>query len=133
MPTSKTIAKRVASREAQAAKQALQKHLLHRDQDLVSNGATLKCSLGTAPSKLVVEASATYDQSEGQWLATIMQHKPNKNIKPFGSCKRVIPPPPCGLLHHHNGRRLNQPEWLDPIPFLYWLTGATLKCKHRAQ
>lgn len=132
MPTSKTIAKRVEARKAQAAKQALQKASPSPGTKIwVSNGATLKCSLGTAPSKLVVEASATYDRSEGQWLATIMQHKPNKNIKPFGSCKRSFPPPPCGPSTPPQWTAVEPTRLAGPNSFpVLAYPGATLKCSH---
>ena len=48
-------------------------------------GATLKCSNGTAPSKLVV-ISQTSVNTENNLAATINDHIPFTNILPFGLC-----------------------------------------------
>ena len=52
----------------------------------VANTAMLKCIHGSAPSKLKVSKESTYMKSEGQWLATINDYVPNKNVMPFGNC-----------------------------------------------
>ncbi len=51
----------------------------------VSMGALLKCSMGVAPSPLVV-LPANKVMAEGPPAANIMDHKPMVNIMPFGMC-----------------------------------------------
>ncbi len=51
----------------------------------VVNGATLKCSMGMAPSTLVVLPLRMVNVAN-QPSATIMDHKPMVNIMPFGTC-----------------------------------------------
>ena len=117
MPTSKTIAKRVAS-EMQAPSKPF-KHL-HGDQDPGFKWSNSKCSLGTAPSNwsLKHQPPMTNQKDRLRQLCNINPIRTSNHLVVV----REFPPPPCGPQHHHNGRRLNQPEWLDPIPFLYWLT-----------
>ena len=58
---------------------------------LVSYGATLKCSEGTAPSTLTVATTHGTDARE-QSAATVMDFQPNGNIAPFGMCKALANP-----------------------------------------
>ncbi len=51
----------------------------------VCNGATLKCSMGVAPSTFVVTPEKMVNTSS-QPAANIMDHVPMKNIMPFGMC-----------------------------------------------
>ncbi len=51
----------------------------------VVNGATLMCSMGMAPSSLVVLPTNKM-LSTNQPAATIMDHIPMTNIMPFGMC-----------------------------------------------
>lgn len=51
----------------------------------VVNGATLMCSMGVAPSSLVVLPTNKM-LSSNQPAATIMDHIPMVNIMPFGMC-----------------------------------------------
>ena len=51
----------------------------------VVNCATLKCSSGSIPSKLIV-LPVHREQIENQWAANIMDHVPMVNILPFGVC-----------------------------------------------
>jgi len=51
----------------------------------VIDGAVTACSLGTAPSQLAVlpHRRATH---AGRPIATVLDHKPLVNIRPFGAC-----------------------------------------------
>lgn len=53
-------------------------------------GATLKCSFGAAPSKLVV-IPPMYTATK-KAIATIMDHAPTVNIMPFGMCSSTTNP-----------------------------------------
>lgn len=54
----------------------------------VINGATLQCTCGDAPSKLIVTSSPN-NHIASQPAATIMDHMPATNILPFGTCKTL--------------------------------------------
>jgi hypothetical protein len=63
-------------------------------------GATLQCSCGSAPGKLVV-TSQLLAKMDNQLAATIMDHAPTANIPPFGTCGVLTAaasgtPTPCG-------------------------------------
>lgn len=58
---------------------------------LVTAGATLQCSFGITPSKLVVIPSARVNASNIP-AATIMDNKPMVNIVPFGMCNSLSNP-----------------------------------------
>ncbi len=65
----------------------------------VISGATLQCTCGDAPSKLVV-ISQPMELIGGTSAATVMDHKPMANIMPFGTCKTLTAaasgtPTPC--------------------------------------
>lgn len=53
-------------------------------------GASMLCTFGTAPSTLVVNSQTKV--MTGAPAATIMDHKPNANIPPFGMCNSVANP-----------------------------------------
>ena len=57
----------------------------------VSMGAMLTCTMGAAPSSLVV-LPANKVLCEGPPAANIMDHKPLVNIMPFGVCKSMANP-----------------------------------------
>jgi len=57
----------------------------------VSMGATLQCSFGAAPSKLVV-LPVNRIFGEGLPAANIMDHMPMVNILPFGTCISLTNP-----------------------------------------
>jgi hypothetical protein len=57
----------------------------------VVNGAQLMCTFGMAPSQLTVLPVRRVNVAN-QPSATIMDHKPMVNIKPFGSCMSVANP-----------------------------------------
>lgn len=56
----------------------------------VCMGATMQCTMGAAPSKLIV----TPHQENTSFVpaANIMDHKPIANIPPFGVCKSLLFP-----------------------------------------
>ena len=56
----------------------------------VVNGAILKCSMGTAPSSLVVPVTMALDGY--QPAANVMDHVPMMNIMPFGMCQSLANP-----------------------------------------
>lgn len=62
--------------------------------EYVVMGANLECTLGVAPSKLVVLPQHQV-QLKGKNCANIGDAKPFVNILPFGACKITSPPKPC--------------------------------------
>ncbi len=57
----------------------------------VCNGALLQCSMGVAPSSMVV-LPANKMLTTNQPAATIMDNKPMVNIMPFGMCQSPANP-----------------------------------------
>lgn len=57
----------------------------------VAMGAVLMCSMGVAPSTLVVLPTKMVN-AEHKPLATIMDHMPFVNILPFGVCMSIANP-----------------------------------------
>jgi hypothetical protein len=57
----------------------------------VCNGAMLKCSMGIAPSSLIV-VPANRVMTSSQPAATIMDNKPMVNVMPFGMCRSPANP-----------------------------------------
>jgi hypothetical protein len=57
----------------------------------VAMGASLMCTMGLAPSSLVV-LPQNRTMAEGKPAANIMDHKPFVNIVPFGMCKSPANP-----------------------------------------
>ncbi|MBI2900229.1 MAG: DUF4280 domain-containing protein [Planctomycetes bacterium] len=53
---------------------------------LVVGGATLQCSMGLAPSTLIVPPDKTTDAGM-MAAANVMDYKPTANIAPFGMCQ----------------------------------------------
>lgn len=74
----------------------------------INEGATLRCSLGTAASQLKVPQNrgATV---QGKNQATIADHVGNVNIMPFSMCTRVSPPVPFKILLQQAGIPLTPP------------------------
>lgn len=62
--------------------------------DYATKGATLKCTGGSAPSKLQVTSNSLLSV-QGNEVATISDKVPNTNIMPFGACKMKPFSPPC--------------------------------------
>ena len=81
--------------------------------NLVVSGATLRCTMGSAPSALVV--APDHPRAGGQPVATILDNKPVVNIPPFGLCSSPSNP---GVL----GRRL--PPCAPAIPAA-WTPGSS--------
>ncbi|MCL1935162.1 MAG: DUF4280 domain-containing protein [Defluviitaleaceae bacterium] len=62
--------------------------------EYVVNGATTKCTLGTAKSKLLMPMShGVFLKDKPQ--CNVGDRIPIKNILPFGNCTISSPPPPC--------------------------------------
>jgi uncharacterized Zn-binding protein involved in type VI secretion len=64
-------------------------------------GATLQCTCGSAPAKLIVN-SQTQFTIDNKPAATVMDFKPGANIPPFGVCSVLTAaasgtPTPCAL------------------------------------
>lgn len=57
----------------------------------VCMGASLRCAMGSAPSKLVV-LPLNRVLTNNKPAANIMDHKPGVNILPFGPCKSLMFP-----------------------------------------
>ena len=64
-------------------------------KEYVVDGAQLECTLGVAPSKLVVLPKAHRIKLKGKSRANISDAVPFVNILPFGACKITSPPKPC--------------------------------------
>lgn len=60
----------------------------------VVEGATLVCTLGTAPSRLQIPPSRRI-YINGKRQANITDDMANTNLLPFGSCLRPVPPQKC--------------------------------------
>lgn len=54
--------------------------------EYVTHGATLKCTCGTAPSKLIATCNTLWSV-QGNMMATTSDKIPLCNIMPFGTCK----------------------------------------------
>ena len=63
-------------------------------KEYVVESATLECSLGVAPGKLMVVPPHRV-QLRGKNRANIGDFKPFVNITGFGACKITSPPKPC--------------------------------------
>ncbi|MEC8276260.1 MAG: DUF4280 domain-containing protein [Myxococcota bacterium] len=94
----------------------------------VVDGATLKCTLGTAPAKLKVVRPSMMIM--GKKEANIMDNKPKTNILPFGKCK-------CGSCMSIKACVPNTTgPWIQIIPSVIGrsdvslLQPATIKCSH---
>jgi hypothetical protein len=74
----------------------------------VANGAKLQCKFGSTISTLKVAKESTWVKSQGEWLATIDDYKPNQNVFPFGMCKKTSPPTPCSPV--------TVPKWTPMVP-----------------
>ena len=73
---------------------------------MVTDGATLKCSLGTKTSALKVPQSHGAGVG-GKNQAVISDYVPMQNIFPFGLCTKSSPPVPCMpsvCIHWINGK-----------------------------
>ena len=87
----------------------------------VSMGALLKCSMGAAPSPLVV-LPANKVTAEGPPAANIMDHKPMANIMPFGVC--MSPANPVVAAATAAAMGVLTPMPCIPMTVAPWVTGA---------
>lgn len=86
----------------------------------VCNGAQLTCSMGTAPSVLVVLPEREI-MLDGQPQANIMDHKPMTNIQPFGLCVSLANPVVAAATAAHLGVLTPMP--CVPNTMSPWKTG----------
>jgi hypothetical protein len=97
---------------------------------LVISGATLKCSMGTAPSALNVSPQ-NKTNCENQRLATVQDFQPNTNIAPFGLCQSLANPQVAAATAAANGSLTPQP--CVPATSTPWAPGsATVSVAHQA-
>ncbi len=87
----------------------------------VCMGATLKCSFGAAPSKLVVLPTNRV-MTSNQPAANIMDHKPNVNIMPFGMCSSLANPAVAAATSAAMG--VLTPQACTPMTAAPWVPGA---------
>lgn len=88
---------------------------------LVSMGATLKCSFGAAPSKLIVSPENRVI-GEGPPAANILDHLPMKNITPFGMCNSIMNPTVAAATAAALGKLTPMP--CVPATLKPWVPGA---------
>lgn len=85
--------------------------------------AQLTCTFGVAPSALgVLPAGASMVQAGGQLVATIMDFKPQVNIKPFGMCSSMANPQVASATAAAQGVLTPQP--CMPVTTSPWTPGA---------
>jgi len=87
----------------------------------VCNGAMLKCSMGMAPSTMVVTPENMVLTSN-QPAATIMDNIPMKNILPFGMCQSMANPQVAAATAAAMGALTPQP--CIPVIPAPWTPGA---------
>lgn len=88
----------------------------------VCSGAEMKCSMGTATSKLIVTPRRKVNLS-GKPQATIMDAIPNTNIPPFGLCTSLANPVVAAATAAHLGVLTPMP--CLPCPTGTWVPGKT--------
>jgi hypothetical protein len=87
----------------------------------VSMGALMKCTMGAAPSSLVV-LPVNKVTCEGPPAANIMDHKPMVNILPFGVCMSPANPTVAAATAAALGVLTPMP--CIPMTAAPWITGA---------
>ena len=87
----------------------------------VCNTAVLKCSMGLAPSLLVVTPEKMVNTGF-QPAANIMDHIPMKNIRPFGMCQSMANPAVASATAAALGVLTPMP--CTPATPMPWVTGA---------
>jgi hypothetical protein len=86
--------------------------------------AQLACSFGAAPSQLtVLPSGAQVQQAGGQLIATIMDHKPQVNIAPFGMCSSLANPQVAAATSAAQG--VLTPQRCIPMTAAPWAPGAS--------
>jgi hypothetical protein len=86
----------------------------------VVDGAVLACTMGTTPSQLGVPPRLM-DNVEGKPKATIMDHKPVVNIKPFGMC--ICPANPQVAAATAAALGVLTPQPCQPMTSAPWMPG----------
>lgn len=106
---------------------------------LVIGGAQIKCSMGNAPSNLVV-AAAKQTNGENQGVATVQDHVPNKNIMAFGQCRSLANPQVAAATVAANGKLTPQPcvpvtpsPWAPGSPSVFVARQAALVTEAKCQ
>ncbi|MDR1811857.1 MAG: DUF4280 domain-containing protein [Candidatus Fibromonas sp.] len=87
----------------------------------VCKGAKLKCSMGSDQSNLEVMHLEKPVNLCGQSNASIMDHKPLTNIKPFGQCKSLANPVVASATAANYGKLQKMP--CIPNTASPWLNG----------
>jgi hypothetical protein len=88
---------------------------------IVASGAMLTCSFGVAPSTLTVLPAGRVNV-DGVPAATIMDHKPNVNIAPFGMCTSLSNPQVASATSAAQGVLTPQP--CIPVTTSPWSPGS---------
>ena len=95
----------------------------------VVNGALLICTLGAAPSALVV-LPVHRKQIEDQLAANIMDHIPLTNIMPFGACMALqglcVPATSAPWAPGSTSVMLDEQPALDNVSTLECMVGGTI-------
>jgi hypothetical protein len=87
---------------------------------LVADGATLRCSMGTQSSQLML-AGRPYT-SDGAPLANVEDRVPIENILPFGNCASLVNPEVSAHTTANGG--ILSPRPCQPPVFTLWQPGA---------
>ena len=86
----------------------------------VCNNAILMCSNGDKTSRLIVSPLRTIWLT-GEPQANIDDHKPMKNIQPFGKCHTVLYPPTGAATSANHGKLTPMP--CQPNTMMPWMRG----------
>ncbi len=89
----------------------------------VGSGASLTCSFGVAPGTLSVLPAGRVIV-DGVPMATIMDHKPNVNIAPFGMCTTLSNPQVASATSAAQGVLTPQP--CMPVTTTPWAPGSPM-------
>ena len=88
---------------------------------VVVSGAQLTCSFGVAPGTHTVPPTGRV-QADGMPLATVMDHRPNVNIAPFGMCTSLSNPQVASATSAAQGVLTPQP--CVPVTVSPWTPGS---------
>ena len=87
----------------------------------VASGAMMTCAFGVAPGTLTVLPTARV-MADGVPMASIMDHKPNVNIAPFGMCTTLSNPQVAAATSAAQGVLTPQP--CVPVTTSPWTPGS---------
>jgi hypothetical protein len=90
---------------------------------LVVMGAMMKCTMGLAPSTLIVIPTGPPVMGQNKPAGTIMDNKPIANIVPFGMCKSLANPTVASATAAALGTLTPMP--CIPVTAAPWAPGAT--------